>query len=32
VPALYVFCAFYAVCLLVTYACYLRGPLARDRI
>jgi NNP family nitrate/nitrite transporter-like MFS transporter len=32
VPALYTFCGFYAVCLLVTYFCYLRGPLGRERV
>jgi len=32
VPALYTFCAFYAVCLVVTYLCYIRGPLGRERV
>ncbi|MEV0285387.1 MFS transporter [Kribbella sp. NPDC050820] len=34
IPALYVFCAFYLVCLAVTYFCYLRkgGPLSRERV
>lgn len=34
VPALYVFCGFYVVCLAVTYFCYLRkgGPLSQERV
>ncbi|WP_020392544.1 MFS transporter [Kribbella catacumbae] len=34
VPALYVFCGFYVVCLVVTYVCYLRrgGPLSQERV
>ncbi|TWD82027.1 NNP family nitrate/nitrite transporter-like MFS transporter [Kribbella amoyensis] len=34
VPALYCFCAFYVVCLGVTYFCYLRrgGPLSGERV
>lgn len=34
IPALYVFCGFYVVCLAVTYFCYLRkgGPLTRERV
>ncbi|MGZ0148393.1 MFS transporter [Kribbella sp. WER1] len=34
IPALYVFCGFYVVCLAVTYFCYLRkgGPLSRERV
>ena len=34
VPALYVFCGFYVLCLAVTYFCYLRkgGPLSRERV
>lgn len=34
IPALYVFCAFYVVCLAVTYFCYLRkgGPLSMERV
>ncbi|WP_328996634.1 MFS transporter [Kribbella sp. NBC_01245] len=34
VPALYTFCGFYVVCLLVTYVCYLRrgGPLSQERV
>ncbi|WBQ04078.1 MFS transporter [Kribbella sp. CA-293567] len=34
VPALYTFCGFYVVCLLVTYFCYLRrgGPLSQERV
>jgi NNP family nitrate/nitrite transporter-like MFS transporter len=34
IPALYVFCGFYVVCLAVTYFCYLRkgGPLTQERV
>lgn len=34
IPALYVFCGFYVVCLAVTYFCYLRkgGRLSRERV
>jgi len=34
IPALYIFCGFYVVCLAVTYFCYLRkgGPLSRERV
>ncbi len=34
IPALYVFCGFYVVCLAVTYFCYLRkgGPLSQERV
>ncbi|MFG1627355.1 MFS transporter [Kribbella sp. NPDC049227] len=34
IPALYVFCGFYVVCLAVTYFCYLRkgGPLSGERV
>jgi MFS transporter, NNP family, nitrate/nitrite transporter len=34
IPALYVFCGFYVVCLAVTYFCYLRkgGPLSREHV
>jgi NNP family nitrate/nitrite transporter-like MFS transporter len=34
IPALYTFCGFYVVCLLVTYYCYLRrgGPLSQERV
>jgi NNP family nitrate/nitrite transporter-like MFS transporter len=34
VPALYVFCGFYVLCLAVTYFCYLRkgGPLSQERV
>ncbi|MFI7064559.1 MFS transporter [Kribbella sp. NPDC050124] len=34
IPALYVFCGFYVVCLAVTYFCYLRkgGPLSMERV
>ena len=34
IPALYVFCGFYVVCLAVTYFCYLRkgGPHSRERV
>jgi MFS transporter, NNP family, nitrate/nitrite transporter len=34
VPALYTFCGFYVVCLLVTYFCYLRpgGSLSKERV
>ncbi|GAB3934515.1 MFS transporter [Kribbella albertanoniae] len=34
VPALYVFCGFYVICLAVTYFCYLRkgGPLSQERV
>ncbi|WP_328523764.1 MFS transporter [Kribbella sp. NBC_00359] len=34
VPALYVFCGFYVLCVAVTYFCYLRkgGPLSRERV
>ncbi len=34
IPALYVFCGFYVVCLAVTYFCYLRkgGSLTRERV
>ena len=34
VPALYCFCAFYVVCLGLTYFCYLRrgGPLSQERV
>ncbi|WP_405056013.1 MFS transporter [Kribbella sp. NBC_01505] len=34
IPALYVFCGFYVVCLAVTYYCYLRpgGPLSQERV
>jgi NNP family nitrate/nitrite transporter-like MFS transporter len=34
VPALYVFCGFYVLCLAVTYFCYLRkgGPLTQERV
>ncbi|TCC64265.1 MFS transporter [Kribbella pittospori] len=34
IPALYVFCGFYVICLAVTYFCYLRkgGPLSGERV
>ncbi|RZU15583.1 NNP family nitrate/nitrite transporter-like MFS transporter [Kribbella rubisoli] len=34
IPALYVFCGFYVLCLAVTYFCYLRkgGPLSQERV
>ncbi|GAA0608193.1 MFS transporter [Kribbella sandramycini] len=34
IPALYVFCGFYVVCLAVTYFCYLRkgSPLSQERV
>ena len=34
VPALYIFCGFYVVCVLVTHFCYLRrgGPLSLERV